>query len=517
MPISNYPNGFSHGVSIRGVPLLNTHAGNVFWVDSGTGSNSNNGTYGQPFSTLAYALTRCTASNGDVIILFPGHAETVSTATALDLNVAGVSVIGAPSVGTLRPTFTVDTAATATVTISAANVTVENVLFIANLDGLNSTLTVTGANCYLDIEHRDTSSLIEADIAITVTGDQFTCRLRDIGFAGGDQRDQSITLNGVDNARIDIDFYGKVATSVVDMITAACTDVEVRGTMYVSGTTDGSKNVTATITGSTWYMDVVDAAAGARFTGGSAAAVASDDISTITAALYGAAGIATWPASAAPANGVSIAEALRYLDDAVQGANGVVTFPAAAAPANGVSLAEVLRDIWDALRNGTGGTEPGTNKSVIDAIGFDGAAAVAASAGMLRTANGTRFVVKKTLTSSAVVQAGVDVTAVSTVGDIVIEDFTIQADGTGLAAGTNFTLETNNTKGSAVFCSHAVASLGANTLVDMKGASTGKHVVLESGKKIVAKCTVADCTGAGTIDVYLLCRRLADNATLAAA
>lgn len=53
---------------------------------------------------------------------------------------------------------------------------------------------------------------------------------------------------------------------------------------------------------------------------------------------------------------------------ALAGAAGIPAFPTAAAPANDVSLAEVLRDIWDVLRNGTGGTEPGTNKSVIDCL-----------------------------------------------------------------------------------------------------------------------------------------------------
>lgn len=52
----------------------------------------------------------------------------------------------------------------------------------------------------------------------------------------------------------------------------------------------------------------------------------------------------------------------------LSGAAGIAAFPAGAAPANGVSMAEVLRDIWDAVRNGTGGTEPGTNRSIVDEI-----------------------------------------------------------------------------------------------------------------------------------------------------
>lgn len=283
--MSSYPGGFLNGVMVRGVPVLNSHSGNVYWVDSGIGSDGNSGKSPEkPWATLDYAVSRCTASNGDIIFIAPGHAETISTATALAVDVPGVSIVGLGT-GALRPTFTVGTAATATITFSAANCSAENIIVKSNLDGLNTAITVTGTGVYLDIEHQDASSAIEADIAIACSGDQFTCKLRDIGFAGGDQRDQSITLDGVDNARIDIDFYGKVATAVVNFITASCTDVEVRGTMYVSGTTDGTKNVVDTIGSSTWYMEVNDAAAGAKYTGGSAAAVASDDVSAINAKI----------------------------------------------------------------------------------------------------------------------------------------------------------------------------------------------------------------------------------------
>lgn len=254
----------------------------------------------------------------------------------------------------------------------------------------------------------------------------------------------------------------------------------------------------------------------------------------LLASLQGAAGIPTYPAGAAAANGVSMAEVLRYLQENVitgtgtvlpansslygvlAGATGIPTWPTAAAYANDISIAEVLGYIQDGVRRGTG-TSMAANKSVADALGFDGNAAVTATAGMLRTAAGTMLVVTKTLTSSAVVQAGVDVTGVSSNGVLYLEDWSIRTDATGLAAGTNFTLETNNANGAAVFCSHAVASLGANVLIDKKTATTGKTTLLESGKKVIAKCTGADCTGSGTIAVDLLFVRGADNATIAAA
>ena len=78
MPISNYPNGFANGVNIRGVPVLNTYGGNVFWVDSGAGSNGNKGTFDRPWATIDYSIGKCTASNGDVVMVKPGHAETLA-------------------------------------------------------------------------------------------------------------------------------------------------------------------------------------------------------------------------------------------------------------------------------------------------------------------------------------------------------------------------------------------------------------------------------------------------------
>jgi len=60
--------------------------------------------------------------------------------------------------------------------------------------------------------------------------------------------------------------------------------------------------------------------------------------------------ISTWPTAAAPANAVSLAAALKWINDALQGANGVVTFPAAAAPANAVNFAEVLAALYEHLR-----------------------------------------------------------------------------------------------------------------------------------------------------------------------
>lgn len=134
-------------------------------------------------------------------------------------------------------------------------------------------------------------------------------------------------------------------------------------------------------------------------------------------------------------------------------------------------------------------------------------------------ASGTEFIVKKTLTSSAVVQAGVDITGLSSGGDLLIKDIYMNTNATGLATGTNFKIDTNNANGVTTIYQESVANLGANTTESLAtGSVTSKSgVVLESGKKLIALSTVADCTGVGTITVFVVFQRVQGGATIAAA
>jgi hypothetical protein len=152
MPISNYPNGFANGMTIRGIPLQQSHPGEVFWVNSTTvlakggigSSDGNKGTYQQPFATIDYAISKCTASRGDIIMVMPGHTETITTDGGIACDVAGVAIVGLGS-GSLRPKVILDTAAAAAVTVSAANVTLHNIIFEASFADVTNAIDVTAA------------------------------------------------------------------------------------------------------------------------------------------------------------------------------------------------------------------------------------------------------------------------------------------------------------------------------------------------------------------------------------
>jgi|TARA_Y100000310_G_scaffold247132_1_gene252657 hypothetical protein len=135
---TNFPSGVkSRGVPVEGLggigsPLLTT--GNVYHVDSGADAADNDNAATnpkQPAATLDGAIGKCTASNGDVILVAPGHSETISAAGAITFDVAGVTVIGM-GVGNSRPTITLDTAASVDIDVTADDVQIHNMIFSMN-------------------------------------------------------------------------------------------------------------------------------------------------------------------------------------------------------------------------------------------------------------------------------------------------------------------------------------------------------------------------------------------------
>lgn len=138
--VSQYGQGFTNGLVVRGLPVNQVHPGKVFYVNNSTvlpeggigGSNSNDGSYLRPFSTIDYAVSRCTAHRGDIVLVMPGYAQTITAAAEIGLDVAGVAVIGLGA-GSKRPTITFGTNATADIDVSAANISVQNMIFIASV------------------------------------------------------------------------------------------------------------------------------------------------------------------------------------------------------------------------------------------------------------------------------------------------------------------------------------------------------------------------------------------------
>ena len=149
-----------------GLPVGNTY----FWVDSVNGLNGNPGTFDQPYATLAAAIAACTANSGCVIVIKQSHAESITSATALAFNVAGIQIVGLGT-GANRPTFTFTTANTATIAVSASSIKISNCIFVGNFLSIASCFTLTTApNFWVDTcSFRDTSAILGFLSIITTT------------------------------------------------------------------------------------------------------------------------------------------------------------------------------------------------------------------------------------------------------------------------------------------------------------------------------------------------------------
>lgn len=253
MPISNYPNGFQNGLTVRNVPVTVPHPGKVFWVNNSSvlpeggigGSNTNPGTYLKPFSTLDYAIGKCTANRGDVIYVMPGYTQSMTAADAVDVDVAGVTIIGLGR-GSLRPKFTYDNSAGEFV-IGAANVRIENLWFVPSVTGITKAIDVENGshnfqivNCrFADAEAAGTDEFNATIIvAAASTNGLIEGNYINMGEAGAVA---GITITGAcDRLTIkDNVILGDYSTANINSITALQNDLVIVNNILVNGVTSG--------------------------------------------------------------------------------------------------------------------------------------------------------------------------------------------------------------------------------------------------------------------------------------
>lgn len=155
------------------------------------------------YPTLQAAIDASAASNGDHIFVLPGHAESIATAGGITVNKAGLTIIGLGS-GSNRPTFTWS-ATDSTMAISAANVTIRNIITKVSIDEVVSMISVTAAGVTLDtVDFRETTSAQAIQWLLTTNAaDDLTiknCVHRQITAAAAAQK--WIQLVGTDHTRI---------------------------------------------------------------------------------------------------------------------------------------------------------------------------------------------------------------------------------------------------------------------------------------------------------------------------
>ena len=237
---------------VRGIPFglggaipggLGFTYGNVFYVDSGDSNAADDvGTNGRdpntPFATMDYATGQCTATNGDVVFVLPGHVETVNAAAVLALDVAGVTYIGIGN-GHARPNINFTTIGTADMDVDAADITMYNFRFNGGVDALAGPIDVNAARFHLHNSiWRDNAvqvvDCIVADanademlISSLVPGQYGWMHYGDIDTAG---TQSGIQLTGGNNTIIQ-DFWmdGDFAIGAIECVGTAVIDATIGG------------------------------------------------------------------------------------------------------------------------------------------------------------------------------------------------------------------------------------------------------------------------------------------------
>lgn len=215
------------------------------------------------FATIDEAIGACTASAGDTIYVLPGHTEAV-TATSINLDVAGVSVIGLSS-GSLKPTLTFG-ATDSAINVTAANCKLQNLRLTAGIgDVVTAVLHATAAQNtqYIDIEFYATSTfnfincytLGAANISDGCKWERNYLRTADAG---------QLALAVTAAAHNDLKFYNNYVVhnaAAAGLLTAGAVNLlglDVRGNFVQTGQSDGSVGVLVITTSTASSGCIVD-------------------------------------------------------------------------------------------------------------------------------------------------------------------------------------------------------------------------------------------------------------------
>lgn len=197
-------------------------------------------------TSLASAMTLCRSGMNDVIVVLPGHTESVSIANYFSSMVAGTRIIGLGT-GNERPTFNW-TAATSSWLLNVANVVIENC--ILNMAATASTtvaapMTISAAGCYLvDCQIYAAASATQlSTIAITTASGATDCGMIRCRMTCGTSDGTGITtlvrLVAADRWRMyDCVLRGTTSSTtvgVLQMLTTASLDVDIARCHFYHG------------------------------------------------------------------------------------------------------------------------------------------------------------------------------------------------------------------------------------------------------------------------------------------
>lgn len=481
--------------------------GDTWYVDSNHSLKSDAAGSGQspdaPFATIGYATaTAATASNGDLVIVAPGHAETVVGAGGIAMSKIGVKVRGNGS-GRNRPVISYTTSAAASVDISAASCSIENVTFkVLGVDAVTAAVNVTAADVSLkncEFELADATNQAVLGVLTSALADRLV--IDDCFFHGSADAGTTaaVKIVGGDGVQVKNNtFQGAYSASVgaVQQATTTTTNFLLSNNLINNLTASSTKAAvfTASSTGIISRNQVQILSGAAPFTGVAMAMIGNSYASTIatdTSASNISASIGTITNSGGTATigGVlgDVANVSLATRTAVTNTGGTATLNGALGDVANVSVASRLiqgvpRLTTYTKADVTAATAWTTGNSPVTIFTVTGDVLITNIYGVVTTAltsasnNGTIALGVSGATGGFIAATTLDATILHTAGFIwtttggILKIYSVPGSGAPFAVGTNtniiLTIATNSASagGMTIYCQWIPMSAGATVV-----------------------------------------------------
>ena len=266
MGVTNFPRGVSSfGLPLIGNGLIPATSGNYYFVSSTTTGSSNNnaGTWDSPLATVAGAIAKTTASNGDVIVMMPYHAENISAAGTWT-PLAGTTIVGL-GWGGARPKIAFS-ATTGTILCSSANVVFQNFIVYPSIAEVVTMFAVQAADIVINsVDYQEVTALATISfITTTAAGNRLVVmNCRHISATASTGTAAWITIVGGDgitiaNNYINIAKPNNAAAAGIGCITTLTSNIQIANN-YISvngGTSNLGITLFASSTGLVAYNSV---------------------------------------------------------------------------------------------------------------------------------------------------------------------------------------------------------------------------------------------------------------------
>jgi len=210
------------GVNLPGnaqVLFVDSAATNALDADDAMHGHS----FEMPLATLDYAIGLCTDGQGDVILIAPGHTETLTAATSCVVDKSDLTIVGLGT-GLNRPTFSLGTLTTAKISVTAANVTIKNIRVVSALanvaEGLDAEAAANGL-WLEDCDFRDGNAAnLELVIGVTLAAECDDVTILNCEFhtvASGGCASAIMATAGNDRLRVEgCRIFGTYSASCID-------------------------------------------------------------------------------------------------------------------------------------------------------------------------------------------------------------------------------------------------------------------------------------------------------------